>query len=179
MVVMKAGKKNACKMVGSPSLLRHYPDSTVQRTSRHPGRPSLTLADRRLVGTPHHRRGFPCFTGLPMHACCRHYPGGIVGCICRSLHQRWQPSLYSRQVGFRIALFEACSAFTLITACTLAESLNDPLHRRLRRSRYLLHLYDCYRLERPLPGRTDSYWVTVPLHGALEIEASRISPPQF
>src|ERR1700745_813159 len=45
---------------------------------------------------------------------------------------------------------------SLITACMLAESLNDPLHRRLRRSRYLLHRYDCYRLERPLPGRTNS-----------------------
>ena len=99
-------------MVGSPSLLRHYPDSTVQRTSRHPGRPSLTLADRRLVGTPHHRRGFPCFIGLPMPACRRHYPGGTVGCICRSLPQRWQPSPYSGQVGFRIQPFEACSAFT-------------------------------------------------------------------
>src|SRR6516162_3520226 len=30
----------------------------------------------------------------------------------RSLPQRWQPSLLCRQVGFRIMLFEACSAFT-------------------------------------------------------------------
>src|SRR5262249_43203165 len=47
-----------------------------------------------------------------MPACRRHYPGGTVGCICRPLPQRWQPSLYSRQVGFRIQPFEACSAFT-------------------------------------------------------------------
>jgi hypothetical protein len=37
-----------------------------------------------------------------------------------SQHQR--PSLFLSQVGSRITLFEACSAFTRITACVLAES---------------------------------------------------------
>jgi hypothetical protein len=38
------------------------------------------------------------------------------------LHQHLQPSLFFSQVGFRITLFEACSAFTHVTACMLAES---------------------------------------------------------
>ena len=47
-----------------------------------------------------------------VHACCRHYPGGITGCSYRSLPQRRRPSPKLRRVGFRIALFEACLAFT-------------------------------------------------------------------
>jgi hypothetical protein len=42
----------------------------------------------------------------------------------------------------------------LITARTLAESLNDPFHRRLQTGRRLPACSDCYRLERPLPGET-------------------------
>jgi hypothetical protein len=56
---------------------------------------------------------------------------------------------------------------SIITACKLAESLNDPLHRRLRRSRHLLRRYNCYRPERPLPGGTIPHWETAPLRGAL------------
>jgi len=33
-------------------------------------------------------------------------------------------------------------------ACTLAESLNDPLHRKLRQLRCLRCRLDCYRVER-------------------------------
>ena len=39
----------------------------------------------------------------------------------------------------------------------------DPLHRRLQPLRYLRDCSDCYRLERQLPGGTDSRWKTVPL----------------
>ncbi|MGA8313163.1 MAG: hypothetical protein WB755_24270, partial [Terriglobales bacterium] len=47
--------------------------------------------------------------------------------------------------------FEACSAFTHVTACTLAESPCDPLHRKLRQVCYLRRRFDCYRV-----GRTSS-----------------------
>ena len=63
----------------------------------------------RLPATP---RGFPCCTQPLFHTCRRHYPGGTVGCSHRSLPQRRRPSPKFRRVGFRIALFEACSAFT-------------------------------------------------------------------
>jgi hypothetical protein len=45
-------------------------------------------------------------------------------------------------------VFEACSAFTHVTACRLAKSPSDPLHRRLRRLCCLHRRSDCYRVER-------------------------------
>ena len=51
------------------------------------------------------------------------------------------------QVGLCNVLFEDCSAFTRVTACTLAKSLNDPLHQRLQPLRYLHDCSDCFRLE--------------------------------
>src|SRR5437879_8927034 len=47
-----------------------------------------------------------------------------------------------------IVFFEACSAFTHVMACTLAESPSDPLHRKLRQLRCLRCRFDCYRVER-------------------------------
>ena len=71
------------------------------------------------------------------------------------------------KVGFRITLFEACSAFTRVTACMLAKSpCGDPLHRRLRRVRRLPRRSDCYRLERQLPGGSFTRWVRASFHGA-------------
>ena len=55
-------------------------------------------------------------------------------------------------VGSRITFFEACTAFTVVTACGLAESLNDPFHRKLRLVRHLTSRSGCYGLERQLPG---------------------------
>jgi len=66
------------------------------------------------------------------------------------------------------APFEACSAFTRVTACMLAKSpCGDPLHRRLRRVRRLPRRSDCFRLERQLPGGTSTRWVRASFHGAL------------
>ena len=56
-----------------------------------------------------------------LHACRRQYPGGTGWCVHRSLPCRWQPSPYYRRVGFRITLFEACSAFTRVAARMFAE----------------------------------------------------------
>ena len=54
-----------------------------------------------------------------------------------------------------------------VTACALAGSLMDPLHRKLRLLRYLHHRSDCYRLERLLPGGIRTHWDRAPLHGTL------------
>jgi len=70
------------------------------------------------------------------------------------------------QVGLRNVLLEACSAFIHITACTLAKSPSDPLHRRLQPLRCLHDCFDCFRLERKLPGGTLTHWKTPPYHGA-------------
>ena len=69
---------------------------------------------------------FPCCAVFLFHACHRHYPGGTPGGSLRSLPQRWQPSPCVSRVGFRVNLFEACSAFTHVTACMFAKSLSGP-----------------------------------------------------
>ena len=70
-----------------PSLHRHYPASSVLRPYPPPqGAGSVphdtTVGQHRLPATP---RGFPCCTQPLFRTCRRHYPGGTVGCIRRSL----------------------------------------------------------------------------------------------
>ena len=90
---------------------------------------------------------------LLLQTCRRHYPGGTVAGIDSlpgKLRQR--PSPWLGWVGSHITIFEACSAFTHVTACLLAGPPCGPFHRRLRRFCYLHRRSDCYRLERKLPG---------------------------
>src|SRR5258708_1023317 len=68
-------------------------------------------------------------------------------CSLVYLHRR-RPSLCNSQVGSCIYCFGACSAFTHVMACTLAESPSDPLHRKLRQLPCLRCRLDCYRVER-------------------------------
>src|SRR5262245_2326021 len=46
------------------------------------------------------------------------------------LPHRLRPSPYLRRVGSCVILFEACSAFTFVTACMLAESPRATLYTR-------------------------------------------------
>src|SRR5437868_218564 len=82
----------------------------------------LSLAGLRLV-IADHAMGLPVLRTLSLCTCCRHYPGAAAGRTLRSA----SPSRISLprkgcRVGLRIVLFEACSAFTRVTACTLALS---------------------------------------------------------
>ena len=61
---------------------------------------------------------------------------------------RQRPPLCNSQVGSYNYFFGACSAFTHVIACTLAESPGDPPHRKLRQLRCLRCRFDCYRVER-------------------------------
>jgi hypothetical protein len=84
--------------------------------------PSLSLAGFRLV-IADHALGLPVLRALSLCTCCRHYPGAAAGRTLRSA----SPSRISLprkgcRVGLRIVLFEDCSAFTRVTACTLALS---------------------------------------------------------
>src|SRR5215213_1983859 len=54
---------------------------------------------------------------------------------------------YGGRVGLHIVLFEACSAFTRVAACTLAQSPIVTANRRLQPFRYLHDCSDCFRLE--------------------------------
>jgi len=72
---------------------------------------------------------------VSLQTCRRHYPGGTAKPVAsrfpllgqEACASRRRPSPYRRRVGSRILLFEACSAFTRVTACLLAESPCDPL----------------------------------------------------
>ena len=125
------------------------------------------------------RWGLPC---CPSSRCVRAVvttPVEPLG-ACRSLPQRWQLSLYKRQVSFHIDRFEACSTFTRVAARTLAESPSDPFHRRLQPGRYLPDCSDCYRPERPLPEGTFTLSRTVPFHGTrLRFAPIRPTPCAF
>ena len=132
----------------APSLRRSYPASSVVRTSPPPH--TAWPSSRELPVDPcrDHRWGFPCCVWSPMPTCHRHYPGRFDGACSLVYLHRQRPSLCNSQVGSCNCFFEACSAFTHVMACTLAESPSDPLHRKLRQPRCLRCRFDCYRAER-------------------------------
>ena len=108
--------------------LRSLPSTGVTRLQRyyeplrHPKAPGLSLTGFRLV-LADHALGLPVLRTLSLCTCCRHYPGAASGRTA-SLTSPSRISLprKGRRVGLRIVLFEACSAFTRVTACTLALS---------------------------------------------------------
>ena len=105
-----------------------------------------------MVVTRHHCEGFPCSDDFLFHACRRHYPGGTARC-CRYLVGRRRPSPKTRRVGFRNFLFEACSAFTHVSACMVARSPKvTRCTRVLQRICYLLRRPDCFRPSDRLAG---------------------------
>jgi hypothetical protein len=131
----------------APSLHRRYPASPVLRASPPPQ--TAWPVSREVPVDPDLdlRWGFPCCLWSPMRTCRRHYPGRFNGaCPLVRLHCQ-RPSPCNSKVGSCNCFFEACSAFTHVTACTLAESLNDPLHRKLRQVCYRRR-FDCFRVER-------------------------------
>ena len=132
----------------APSLHRNYPASSVLRAS--PPSQSARPFSRELPVDPHcdHRWDFPCCAWSTLPACRRQYPGRSDG-ICslvrfHSLRRSPKPG----RVGSCITVFGACSAFTHVTACTLAKSPCDSLHQRLQQFRCLHCCSDCYRVER-------------------------------
>ena len=132
----------------APSLHRNYPASSVLRAS--PPSQTARPISRELPVDPHrdHRWDFPCCAWSPLLACRRQYPGRSDGtCSLVRFHQL-RPSHEPGRVGSCIVGFGACSAFTHVTACTLAKSPSDSLHQRLQQFRCLHCCSDCYRVER-------------------------------
>ena len=108
--------------------LRPLPSTGITRLQRyyeplrHPSAPGLSLTGVRLI-IPDHALGLPVLRALSLCTCCRHYPGAADGRSCRSkspIHVSL-PRFHFR-VGLHIVLFEDCSAFTRVAACTLARS---------------------------------------------------------
>ena len=89
----------------------------------------------------------------------------------------WQVILY-------ITLFGACSAFAHITACMLAKSPRDPLHRRLQPVRYLHDCSNYFRLEQISPGGIRTHWKSGTLSwrtsnsGCQDVNMADYRPPQ-
>jgi hypothetical protein len=108
--------------------LRSLPSPGVTRLQRyceplrHPRAPGLSLTGFRLV-IADHALGLPVFRALSLCACCRQYPGVASGRITSLISsRRIRLPRYGSRVGLHIVLFEACSAFTRVAACTLALS---------------------------------------------------------
>jgi hypothetical protein len=108
--------------------LRSLPSTGVTRLPwyyeplRHPRAPSLSLTGFRLV-IADHALGLPVFRALSLCTCRRHYPGAAPERIASLISSR-RISLPRQgcRVDLRIVLFEDCSAFTRVAACTLALS---------------------------------------------------------
>src|SRR5580700_8908703 len=97
-----------------------------------------------------------------MRTCHRHYPGRFNGaCSLVCLHCQ-RPSPCNSKVGSYNYFFGACSAFTHVTPCTLAESPSDPLHRKLRQLCCLGCRFDCYRVERTSSRAGCTRWSPAP-----------------
>ena len=132
----------------APSLRRSYPTSSVLRASP----PSQTARpfSHELPVDPScdHRWDFPCCVWSTLPACRRQYPGRSDGICSLVPFHSLRPSPKPGRVGSCISLFEACSAFTHVTACTLTKSPSDSLHQRLQQFRCLPCCSDCYRVER-------------------------------
>ena len=113
--------------------VRPLPSAGITRFQRYygplrlPGRAGLSLAGCRLGHAPS-AWGLPCCVGLPAPTCRRHYPGGNAGgaAVAPPMPSRRRPSPSLCWVGCHITRFEACSAFTHVTAYRLAESLKRP-----------------------------------------------------
>jgi len=75
------------------------------------------------------------------------------------------PQLHGGSAPALIVSRPAQRLLTLRPACSPSR-LRDPLHRRLRRLRFLHRRSDCYRVERTVPGRDFHPQWTSAFHGA-------------
>jgi hypothetical protein len=158
--------------------LRPLPSTGITRLPqyyeplRHPRAPEPSLTGVRLV-FPDHAKGLPVLRALPLCTCCRQYPGTATGIVSAQSPNRISLPQYGGWVGLCDDLFvrpalrrpalRVCSAFTHVTACTLAlPPIRDTLHRRLQPLRCLHSCSGCFRLEQ-LPGVTFTHWESAAL----------------
>jgi hypothetical protein len=148
-------------------LDRHYPASSLIRASPSPQ--AAQPVSHEVPVDPHcdHRWGFPCCVWSTLPACRRHYPGRSDGpCSLVLSHQRRPSRLHGGLAPALIVSRPAQRLLTLRPACSPSH-LSDPLHRRLRRLRFLYRRSDCFRVERTqFPGGTFTRSRPAPFHGA-------------
>src|SRR5271167_2754410 len=131
--------------------------------------PDLFLAGVRLV-IADHALGLPVLRTLSLCTCCRHYPGAAAGPIPAHSPSRISLPRKGRRVGLRIVLFEACSAFTRVTACTLAlPPIRDTLPEGF--SHFVASMTAPVASGwSDLPGGIYTHWKAPPFHGARHIQ---------
>jgi hypothetical protein len=108
--------------------LRPLPSTSVTRLQRyyeplrHARAPGLSLTGFRLAFALATPWGFPCCVRFPCVHAVATTPAQRLGVSLLIHPSRISLPRYGSQVGLRIVLFEASSAFTRVTACTLALS---------------------------------------------------------
>ena len=95
-----------------PSLHRHYPASSVLRTSPPPQAAQPVSHEVPVDRQDDHRWGFPCCYWSTLPTCRRHYPGRSDGTRSLVLSHQRRPAHITRGEGSCVNRFEACSAFT-------------------------------------------------------------------
>jgi hypothetical protein len=132
----------------APSLRRSYPASSVLRTSPPPHTARPVSRECQLILTAITAGASRVASGLPCLHAVAITPAGSMKLVRSSLSIACGLPCDKARSAPAIVFFEACSAFTRVTTCTLTESPSDPLHRRLRQLRCLCCRFDCYRVER-------------------------------
>jgi hypothetical protein len=142
---------------------RPLPSAGVTRFHRYygplrlPKAPGPSLAGVRLILLTT-SWGLPCCVRFPCVHAVATTPARRLGASSARFPSRVSLPRYGSRVGPRIDLFEAYTAFTCVTACTLALSPSrDTLNQRLQLFRYLHSCSGCFRLEH-LPGGVLTHW---------------------
>src|SRR5271155_4452832 len=146
---------------GVPRLRRYY------EPLRHPTRPGLSLTSCQLIRTAITAGTSRVAYGPLCIACRRQYPGRSDGINSLVRFHSLRPSPKPGRVGSCISLFEACSAFTHVTACMLAESPMRPSTPKASAASLpplLLRLLPGGA--NPVPGRVYPRCGPPPFHGA-------------
>ena len=97
-------------------------------------------------------------TSSILHTCQDQYPpADIAQYISCSLAELTAAFPMKRRVEFCITSFKACSIFTHVSACMLAESPTRSFYPKCFNScRYLHHRFGCYQMERQLLGESQN-----------------------
>ncbi len=138
--------------------------------------PGLSVTGVQLV-VPDRTLGLPVLRALSLCTCCRQYPGAAAVFVLALSHSRISLPRFAIRVDLRIVLFEDCSAFTHVAACTLALSpyFVTTITRRLQPCRYLHNRSGCYWLE-PWPGGTYTHRKAPPFSRRTALPAVRERP---
>jgi len=113
---------------GTSTLLNNALLSAQYEPLRHPTAPGPSLTGVRLFDPSNTPWGFPCCVRFPCVHAAATTPAQRLGSYSAQSPSRINLPRKGYRVGLRIDLFEACSAFTHIAACTLALSPIRDMH---------------------------------------------------